>query len=102
LVAADLATLATLAAQGPLQALDKAYQQPGQTVKVSVRHVAEHHQAACHGRDARRAVAQSSTVDQMIQGWAGDAATRATIGKIGVGVAVSRGGRRPDISSVDR
>ena len=46
-------------------------------------------------------VAQSSTVDQMIKDGRAIAATRATIGRIGVGVAVSRGGRRPDISSVD-
>jgi len=46
-------------------------------------------------------VAQSSTVDQMIKGGRAVAATRTSIGRIGVGVAMGRGTRRPDISSVD-
>jgi hypothetical protein len=34
LSAAELSTLATAAAQGPIQALEKTYQQPGHSVKV--------------------------------------------------------------------
>jgi ABC-type molybdate transport system substrate-binding protein len=35
LAAADVSTLATAAAKGPLQALEKLYQQPGQAVVMS-------------------------------------------------------------------
>jgi len=101
LVAADLSTLATLAAQGPLQALDKTYQRPGQAVKVVFDTSPNITKRLAGGEMPDVLVAQSSTVDQMIKDGRAIAATRATIGKIGVGVAVSPGGRRPDISSVD-
>ncbi len=101
LIAADLSTLATLAAQGPLQALDKAYQQPGQAVKVQFDTSPNITKRLAMGEMPDVLVAQSSTVDQMIKDGRAIAATRTTIGKIGVGVAVSPGGRRPDISSVD-
>ena len=100
-VAADLSTLATLAAQGPLQALDKAYQQPGQAVKVQFDTSPNITKRLAMGEMPDVLVAQSSTVDQIIKDGRAIAATRATIGKIGVGVAVSPGVRRPDTSSVD-
>ena len=45
--AAELAVLATAAAQGPVQALDKAFQQPDRRGKSAIRHLAEHREAAC-------------------------------------------------------
>ena len=101
LVAADLSTLATLAAQGPLQALDKTYQRPGQAVTVVFDTSPNITKRLAGGEMPDVLVAQSSTVDQMIKEGRAIAATRATIGKIGVGVASGRGARRPDISSVD-
>lgn len=101
LAAADLSTLATAAAQGPLQALEKMYQQPGQAIRVQFDTSPNITKRLNAGETPDVLVAQSSTVDRLIQEGRAIAATRATIGKIGVGVAVGRGGRRPDISSVD-
>jgi molybdate transport system substrate-binding protein len=46
-------------------------------------------------------IAQAATVDQLIKDGRALAATRTPVGRIGVGVGIGRGGRRPDISTVD-
>ena len=101
LAAADLSTLATLAAQGPLAALEKAYQPSGQAVTVQFDTSPNITKRLAAGEMPDVLVASAATVDQMIKEGRAVAATRAPLGKIGVGVAMSRGGRRPDISSVD-
>ena len=94
-----LSTMATLAAQCPLQALDRPSQpdRPQSSVHTSPNIT----KRLAVGEMPDVLVAQSSTVDQMIKDGRAIAATRKTIGRIGVGVAASRGGRRPDISTVD-
>ena len=101
LSAADIATLATAAAQGPLQALEKAYQQPGHTVHVTFETSPNITKRLTAGENPDVLVAQASTIDQMVRDGRAVAATRASIGRIGVGVAMGRGARRPDVSSVD-
>src|SRR5262249_52924123 len=100
LMAADLSTLATMAAQGPLQTLEKAYK-TGQPVSVQFDTSPNISKRLAAGEMPDVLVAQSSTVDQMIKGGRAVAASRTSIGRIGVGVAMGRGARRPDISSVD-
>ena len=101
LAAADLSTLATAAAQGPLQGLEAVYQQPGQAIHVEFETSPNITKRLTAGEAPDVLVAQSSTVDRMIQEGRAIASTRTPIGKIGVGVAMGRGARRPDISSVD-
>ena len=101
LAAAELSTLATLAVQGPVEALEKAYQQPGQAIKVQFDTSPNITKRLTAGERPDVLIAQASTVDQMIKEGRAIAATRAAIGKIGVGVAMGRGARRPDISTVD-
>jgi molybdate transport system substrate-binding protein len=101
LTAAELVTLSTAAAQGPLQALEKAYQQPGQAVRVQFDTSPNITKRLASGETPDVLVAQAATIDQMVNDGRAIAATRATLGKIGVGVAMGRGARRPDIASVD-
>ena len=99
--AAELATLATAAAQGPIQALEKAYQQTGQAVRVQFDTSPNITKRLAGGETPDVLVAQASTVEQMIKEGRAIAASRTPLGRIGVGVAMSRGAQRPDISSVD-
>jgi molybdate transport system substrate-binding protein len=99
--AAELATLATAAAQGPIQALEKAYQQAGQAVRVQFDTSPNITKRLAGGETPDVLVAQASTVEQMIKEGRAIAASRTPLGRIGVGVAMSRGAQRPDISSVD-
>lgn len=101
LAAAELSTLATLAAQGPVQTLVNTFQQPGQAMKVQFDTSPNITKRLAAGERPDVLIAQASTVDQMIKDGRAIAATRAPIGKIGVGVAMGRGARRPDISTVD-
>jgi len=99
--AAELATLATAAAQGPIQALEKAYQQSGQAVRVQFDTSPNITRRLAGGDAPDVLVAQASTVEQMIKEGRAIAASRTPIGRIGVGLAMARGAQRPDISSVD-
>ena len=101
LTAAELATLATAAAQGPIQALEKAYQQSGQTVRVQFDTSPNITKRLAGGESPDVLVAQASTVEQMVKEGRAIAASRTPLGRIGVGVAMARGAQRPDISSVD-
>jgi len=100
LAAADVTTLATAAAQGPIQALEKAYQ-AGRAVQVTFETSPNIAKRLAAGENPDVLVAQSSAIDQMITEGRAVAATRVAIGRIGVGVAMGRGSRRPDVSSVD-
>jgi molybdate transport system substrate-binding protein len=100
-VAAELSALATLAAQGPLLALEQRYQQQGQTVTVRFDTSPNITKRLAAGERPDVLIAQASTVDRMVEEGRAVAATRATLGRIGVGVAMGRGSRRPDIATVD-
>jgi molybdate transport system substrate-binding protein len=99
--AAEVWTLATAAAQGPIQALEKAYQQTGHAVKVQFDTSPNITKRLASGEAPDVLVAQASTVDQLIKEGRAIADSRAPLGRIGVGVAMGRGARRPDVSSVD-
>ena len=99
--AAELSTLATAAAQGPIQALEKAYQQPGQAMKVQFDTSPNITKRLASGEMPDVLIAQTSTVDALIKEGRANAATRTALGRIGVGVAIGRGTRRPDIATVD-
>lgn len=101
LAAAELSTLATLAVQGPLIALEKEFERLGQAVNVQFDTSPNITKRLAAGELPDVLVAQASTIDQMIKEGKAIALTRAPIGKIGVGVAMSHGGRRPDVSTVD-
>ncbi len=101
IAAAQVNTLATMAIEGPLHALEKDFQQPGQAVKVTFDTSPNINKRLASGEVPDVLVAQASTVDQMIKEGKAVANSRAPIGKIAVGVAMSPHGRRPDISSVD-
>jgi molybdate transport system substrate-binding protein len=99
--AAELSILATAAAQGPVQALDKALQQPNQAARVQFDTSPNIAKRLAAGETPDVLIAQAATVDQLIKDGRALAATRAPVGRIGVGVGVGRGARRPDISTVD-
>jgi molybdate transport system substrate-binding protein len=101
LMAAEISTLATAAAQGPIQALEKAYQQPGQAVKVQFDTSPNITKRLASGESPDVLVAQTGTIDEMVKAGRAVGSTRRPLGKIGVGVAMGKGARRPDVSSVD-
>ena len=101
LMAADLSMLATADAQGPLQALEKQLQQPGHTIKVEFDTSPNITRRLAAGEMPDVLVAQTATVDRLVQEGRALGNTRAGIGKIGVGVAMGKGAARPDISSAD-
>ena len=102
LSAAQISTLATLAVEGPLRALAKEFkQQTGNDVNVQVDTSPNITRRLAAGEVPDVLIAAAGTVDQAIKAGKAVADSRAPLGKIGVGVAMSRGGRRPDISSVD-
>jgi molybdate transport system substrate-binding protein len=99
--AAELSVLATAAAQGPVQALDKAFQQQNGAAKVQFDTSPNIAKRLAAGETPDVLIAQAATVDQLIKDGRALAATRTPVGRIGVGVGIGRGGRRPDISTVD-
>src|SRR5262245_36436183 len=99
--AAELSVLATAAAQGPVQALDKAFQQPDRAAKVQFDTSPNIAKRLAAGETPDVLIAQVATVDQLIKDGRALAATRTPVGRIGVGVGVGRGARRPDISTVE-
>jgi molybdate transport system substrate-binding protein len=94
-------TLATMAVEGPLRALERDFQQPGQSVSVTFDTSPNITKRLAAGEMPDVLIAQASTIDLMIKGGNALGDTRAAIGKIAVGVAMSPHGRRPDISSVE-
>src|SRR5688572_1389648 len=101
-LAAEISTLATLAAEAPLQELANSFrQQTGHLVMLQTDTSPNITKRLASGERPDVLIALASTVDQAITEGKAIAATRASIGRIGVGVAISRGGRRPDISTVD-
>ncbi len=101
LVAADLSMLATAAAQGPLQQLEKRFQQPGHSIKVQFDTSPNITKRLAAGEMPDVLVAQTATIDRLVQEGRAMGNTRAAIGKIGVGVAMGKGACHPDISTAD-
>lgn len=102
LSAAGLSTLASGAIQGPLEQIAKAFeQQSGQRVTIQFDTSQNIARRLAAGEAPDVLIASAAGIDQAIQDGKAIAGTRAPVGKIGVGVAVPRGGRRPDLSSAD-
>ena len=99
--AAQVNTLATMAVEGPLRSLEREYQQPGQSVRVTFDTSPNITKRLAGGEMPDVLIAQTSTVDQLIKEGKALSDTRTSVGKIAVGVAMGPHGRRPDISSVE-
>jgi molybdate transport system substrate-binding protein len=102
LSAARLSTLASGATQGPLEQVAKSFEQEsGHQVAIQFDTSQNIARRLAGGETPDVLIASVAGVDQAIREGKAIAATRAPVGKIGVGVAVPRGGRRPDIASVE-
>ena len=100
--AAELSTLAAAAVQGPLLALvDSFRQQAGHTVTVTFDTVPNIGRRLAAGERSDILIATAAGIDQAVKDGRVIVDTRLTIGRIGIGVAVSRGGRRADATSAD-
>ena len=98
----NLFTLATMAVGAPLRTLAQAFaQQTGHQVHVQVDTSPNITRRLAAGETADILIAQAATVGQVIAESRAFADSRVIIGKIGVGIAISRGGARPDISTTD-
>lgn len=100
--AMQISTLATAAVEGPVRALATTFQQQtGDNVKLQFDTSPSIARRLAAGESADVLIATTATVDQAVKDGKAIAETRANIGKVGIGVAVSHGGRRPDISSAE-
>ena len=102
--AGRLSVLATNAIAGPLTAIaDEHQKQTGQQVNVEFDTSTSINRRFAAGTltGVHVLVAANGTVDQAIQGGRALADTRVRLGKVGVGVAIRRGGQRPDLATVD-
>jgi molybdate transport system substrate-binding protein len=101
LVAADVATLATLAVQGAIVDLARDYTAAsGHQVKLAFDTGPNLARRVTAGEPADVLIAPAAVVAQAAKDGRVVAASRAEIGKVAVGVAVRRGVTPPDISSV--
>jgi molybdate transport system substrate-binding protein len=99
-----ISVLATNAIVGPLTAIaDEHKKQTGQQVNVEFDTSTSINRRFAAGTltGVNVLVAADGTVDQAIKGGKALADTRVRLGKVGVGVAIKRGGQRPDLKSVD-
>lgn len=103
LAAAEVSTLAGAAVQGPLLEMAKAFQQQtGHEVKVefdTTPNIVKRLGAGTVSADV--IIATRQAVDQAIEEGRAVATTRTSVGRIGIGVAVSKGAAKPDISTPD-
>lgn len=100
--AAELVTLATMAVTGALDPLVAEYQkESGHTVKVTYDTGPNLARRVAGGEAADVLIAPAAVVEQAIRDGRAVAASRVTIGQVGVGLAVRSGGRIPDISSTE-
>jgi molybdate transport system substrate-binding protein len=101
LAAVEIPTLAGAAVTAPLLEMAKAFQQrTGDEVKVEFDTVPNIMRRLTPDI-ADVLIATSAGVDQAIKDGKANGATRVPLGRVGIGVAVSRGAAKPDISSVD-
>jgi molybdate transport system substrate-binding protein len=102
LSAARISTLASGATQGPLDQVAKTFEQEsGHQVAVQFDTSQNIARRLAAGETPDVLVASVAGVDQAIKEGKAVAATRAPVGKIGIGVAIPRGARRPDLSSAE-
>ena len=101
IAAAELSMLASGAVEGPLETLEKSYRQHGVMVRLQFDPSPMITKRLASGETPDVLIAQTSTVDQMIREGRALGDSRVAIGRIGIGVAVGRGGRKPDVSTVD-
>ena len=102
--AGTVSVLATNAIVGPLSAIaDEHRRQTGEQVNVEFDTSTSINRRFAAGTltGVNVLVAANGTIDQAIQGGKALADTRVRLGKVGVGVAVRRGGQRPDVATVD-
>ena len=98
----NLTALATMAVDAPLRTLTEAFfEQTGHRVRVQVDTSPNIARRLVAGESADILIAQSKAVGQLVAEGRAIGDSRAPVGKIGVGVAVSRGGTRPNISSIE-
>ena len=101
LAAAEVSTLAGAAVQGPLLEMAKTFQQQtGHVVKVefdTTPNIVKRLGAGGVGADV--IIATRAAIDQAIEEGRAVPTTRMSLGRIGIGVAVSRGAAKPDIST---
>ena len=98
----SLLALATMAVDAPLRTLTEAFtQQTGHQVHVQVDTSPNIVRRLAAGETADILIAQKPVVGQLIAESRAFGESRAHIGKIGVGVAISCGGTRPDISTTE-
>jgi molybdate transport system substrate-binding protein len=102
LSAARISTLASGATQGPLDQLAKTFEQEsGHQIAIQFDTSQNIARRLASGETPDVLIASVAAVDQAIKEGRAIAATRAPVGKIGIGVAMPRAGRRPDLSSAD-
>jgi molybdate transport system substrate-binding protein len=102
LSAARISTLASGATQGPLDQVAKTFEQEsGHQVAIQFDTSQNIARRLAGGETPDVLIASVAGVDQAIKEGKAIAATRAPVGKIGIGVAMPRAGRRPDLSSAD-
>jgi molybdate transport system substrate-binding protein len=103
LAAAEISTLAGAAVQGPLLEMAKTFQeQTGHVVKVefdTTPNIVRRLGGGNVGADVL--IATRAAIDQAIMDGRAMAPTRVSLGRIGIGVAVSKGAAKPDISTPD-
>jgi molybdate transport system substrate-binding protein len=102
--AGTVSVLATNAIVGPLTAIAEEHKrQTGQQVNVEFDTSTSINRRFAAGTltGVNVLVAANGTIDQAIQGGQALADTRVRLGKVGVGVAVRRGGQRPEVATVD-
>ena len=102
LAAVEITALAGAAIQGPLLDMATTFQQQsGHTVKVEFDTTPNIVKRLAGGGGADILIATSAAVEQAVADGRAVASTRTALGRIGIGVAVSRGATRPDVSTVD-
>lgn len=102
LSAAEVSTIATAALQGSLLALSGDFKkQSGHDLKLDFDTSPNINRRLAAGLTVDVLIGPPATIDQLITDGKAFADSRATVGKVGVGVAVNKGGRRPDISTPD-
>jgi molybdate transport system substrate-binding protein len=100
--AGSISTLATGATQGPLEQVARAFEQEsGHQVAIQFDTSQNIARRLAGGERPDVLIASVAGVDQAIKEGKAVAGSRIAVGKIGIGVAIPRGGRRPDLSSAE-
>jgi molybdate transport system substrate-binding protein len=100
--AAEISTLSTNAIRGPLLALAGEFRQrTGDEVRIQFDTSTSIARRMAGGESADVLVSTTAAVEQAIKEGKAIADSRAHIGRVPVGVAIRRGARRPDLSSVE-